>query len=274
MRTYGLRFDVNCSMLFTHLPLLSRPAAARDAGFGAVEFWWPFDRTVPGDHEVDAFVSALADAGVRLTALNFAAGDMAAGERGLASDPARTPEFRDSIDVCTGIAARTGCTILHAPYGNRPGQDDLALVNLGLAARAAAKIDATLVIEALNSYDNPRYPLTSSDLAIEVIDALRAGGAPNVAFLADLYHLRRMGEDLPALLASRQDYIAHIQIADVPGRGAPGTGTLDFETLFRQLDAQGYTGFIGCEYVHNEIASSPIAFNWREPDGREPERGA
>ena len=119
MRTYGLRFDVNCSILFTELPLLKRPAAARSAGFDAVEFWWPFAEPVPPDREADAFVEALGDAGVRLVLLNFAAGDMAAGERGLLSLPAGSVTFRDNIDVCVGIAERTGCGILNALYGNR-----------------------------------------------------------------------------------------------------------------------------------------------------------
>src|SRR5215469_11148533 len=87
MRTYGLRFDVNCSILFTELPLLERPAAAKAAGFDGVEFWWPWKAMVPSDSDADAFVSAIADAGVELVSLNFHTGDMAAGERGLVSKP-------------------------------------------------------------------------------------------------------------------------------------------------------------------------------------------
>jgi hydroxypyruvate isomerase len=262
MRTDGLKFDVNCSILFTELPLLRRPAAAKAAGFDAVEFWWPFAEPVPADHVVDGFVAALADAGVQLAGLNFAAGDMAAGDRGWVSDPMKITQFRDNVDVCVGIAGRTGCRVLVALYGNRPGKDDLAVLNLMIAARAAATAGATVVIEALNSRENPRYPVTSSAIAIEVIDAVRAEGAPNVAFLADLYHLAMMGEDLPAVLADHQDYIAHIQIADVPGRGAPGTGNLDFEVLFGLLAARNYPGWIGCEYRHNDIATTPETFSW------------
>jgi hydroxypyruvate isomerase len=268
VHTHGLRFDVNCSILFTELPLLERPEAARAAGFDAVEFWWPFAEPVPGDREVDAFIRALADAGVRLVSLNFVAGDMAAGERGLLSLPGRAKEFTDNIDVCIGIAGRTGCTVLNAVYGNRidgPGdkeQADLAAENLALAARAASRTGATVVVEALNSYDSPRYPLVSSKSAIAVINRVRAeGGVANVAFLADLYHLARMGEDLRGVLALGD--IAHIQIADVPGRGAPGTGELDYEPLFRQLAAQGYPGWIGCEYKPNDPADSSTSFTWR-----------
>ena len=200
VRTYGLKFDVNCSILFTELPLLKRPAAARAAGFDAVEFWWPFASPVPGDHETDAFTRALADAGVRLALLNFTAGDMAAGERGLLSLPEGSAAFRDNIDVCVGIAGQAGCTILNALYGNRadgltePQQDELAAENLTLAARAASAAGATVVVEALNSYDNPRAVLVSSQRALALIGQVRAqAGVTNLAFLADLYHLGKMG---------------------------------------------------------------------------------
>ncbi len=268
MRTFGLRFDVNCSILFTELPLLKRPAAARAAGFDAVEFWWPFADPVPPDREVDAFIGALRDSGVRLASLNFAAGDMAAGDRGLLSLPEWSPAFRDNIDVCVGIAGQTGCTVLNALYGNRvtdeARQDELAAENLALAARAAAHADATVVVEALNSYDSPQAVVVSSEKALEVIGRARAeAGLPNIAFLADLYHLGRMGEDLPGVLARHAADIAHVQIADVPGRGAPGTGALDYEALFSQLAAQGYPGWVGCEYKPEDPADSSACFGWR-----------
>ena len=269
MHTYGLRFDVNCSILFTELPLLKRPAAARSAGFDAVEFWWPFAEPVPQDREVDSFVEALGDAGVRLVLLNFVAGDMAAGERGLLSLPAGSAAFRDNIDVCAGIAERTGCGVLNALYGNRADgvpaqqQEELATENLALAAAAAARAGATVVVESLNSYDSPRAAIVSSQRALAVIGAVRAGGVTNIAFLADLYHLGRMGEDLAGTLARDAGDIAHVQIADVPDRGAPGTGQLDYEALFGQLAAQGYPGWIGCEYKPSDPADSSTSFGWR-----------
>ena len=269
MRTHGLRFDVNCSILFTELPLLKRPAAARAAGFEAVEFWWPFAGSVPQDREADAFVEALGDAGVRLVGLNFAAGDMGAGQRGLLSLPDGSAAFRDNIEACVDIAGRTGCTVLNALYGNRADgvtwerQSELATENLALAARAAARVGATVVVEAINSYDNPRAVLVSSHSALAVIHEVRArGGVGNIAFLADLYHLGKMGEDLPGLLARDAADIAHIQIADVPDRGAPGTGTLDFEELFAQLAAAEYGGWIGCEYKPSDPADSSTSFGW------------
>jgi hydroxypyruvate isomerase len=267
MHSYGLRFDVNCSILFTELPLLERPAAAKAAGFDAVEFWWPFDEYVPRDKDADAFVSALRDAGVELVSLNFHAGDMAAGERGILSDPGRATEFRANIDAVTEIARRTGCTRLNAPYGARIAgadpaeQDAVALENLTLAARAASKAGATVLVEAINSVDVPAFPVDTSAKAIAVIDRIPA---ENTGFLADLYHLGTMGEDLPRTLDQHRERIAHVQVADAPGRGAPGTGTLDFEPLFARLAALGYTGSVGLEYFPGDRADSATSFGWLE----------
>jgi hydroxypyruvate isomerase len=266
---HGLRFDVNCSILLTELPLLQRPAAAAAAGFDAVEFWWPFEGPVPGDREADAFLAALGDAGVSLAALNFAGGDLAAGHRGWLSQPGRSAAFRDNVQAAAGIAGQAGCRVLNALYGNRVDgvpeaeQDELAAENLALAARAAAGIGATVVVEALNSRESPRYPLVSAKAAAEVIDRVRAqAGVTNLAFLADLYHLGMMGEDLPGVLASYQDKIGHVQIADVPGRGAPGTGTIAFGPLLAQLAATGYPGRVGLEYKPADPADSAASFGW------------
>jgi hydroxypyruvate isomerase len=114
------RFGVNCSMLFTELPVLERPAAAKAAGFDAVEFWWPFSEAVPTDAQVDEFVTAVTDAGVRLAVLNFYAGDMASGDRGVVSWPGREQEFRDNADIVTEIGSRTGCRAFCTPRRVRP----------------------------------------------------------------------------------------------------------------------------------------------------------
>src|SRR4029453_7849091 len=143
------RYDVNLSILFTELPLLERPAAARAAGFGAVELWWPFAVPVPPARDVDAFVAAVEDAGVQLVGLNFFAGDMAGGDRGLVSWPARRGEFKDNIDVTVGLGERLGCRAFNALYGNRVDdstaeeQDDLAVQNLTLAAGAGRRKGGT-----------------------------------------------------------------------------------------------------------------------------------
>lgn len=246
--------DVNLSMLFTELPLLKRPDAAAAHGFDAVELWWPFAKPVPGDREIDALLRALADAGTRLAALNFDAGDTVNGDRGLLSSPQGSDRFRRNIDVAVGIAQRAGCRMLNALYGNREDgidtnlQDHLAIENLALAADAAKVADITILIENLNTFDNPRYPLVSAMDSLSVINSLASAGHENVRMLCDVYHLARMGEDPADVIGRHSTQIGHVQIADVPDRHEPGTGHVAFGTVFAALEQAAYGGYVGLEY--------------------------
>jgi len=257
----SLPYDVNCSMLFTELPLLERPAAARAAGFEAIELWWPFAAAVPSDGEVDRLVAAIRDAGVALVGLNFAAGDMPGGDRGLVSWPGREREFRDNVEVVAGIGERLGCRALNALYGNRvegaepAAQDELARENLAFAARAAARVGGTVLVEPVSGAE--RYPIKTAADAAAVIDRV---GEPNVALLMDLYHLAVNGDDLDQAIASYTDRTRHVQIADAPGRGEPGTGTLDLDRYLVALEREGYAGWVGLEY--KPTVPSAESFGW------------
>lgn len=246
-----LSYDINLSILFTDLPLLERPAAAATAGYQAIELWWPFSGPTPPDVELAALAEAINAAGVRLVCLNSDGGDMAAGDRGLLSRPGQTNRFRENLDVAIGFANRMGCGVLNVLYGNRETevgparQDELGFENLVYAAKAAERAGLQVVVEALNAYDNPRYPITSSTAALRLIDRT---GMRNVAFLADFYHLYRMGEDLAALIPLAAHRFGHVQLADVPGWGKPGTGQIPFDTLLPLLEASPYRGYVGLEY--------------------------
>lgn len=250
---HSLRYDVNCSILFTELPVLERPAAAARAGFSAVEFWWPFDKSVPDGPSVDAFVAAVRDAGVALVGLNFAAGDMPGGDRGLVSWPDRSVEFRESVHVLVEIGEQLGCTAFNALYGNRVDdvpavqQDELALTNLAFAAEAVDRIGGTVLLEPISG--SPRYPLLTADDALLVIDNVQVDtGATNIALLADLYHLAVNGDDVGAVIAGHASRIAHVQVADAPGRNEPGTGDLPLGSQLAALEEAGYAGWVGLEY--------------------------
>jgi hydroxypyruvate isomerase len=259
------RYDVNCSILFTELPLLDRPAAARAAGFEAVEFWWPFAEAVPADPAVDAFVRAVGDAGLHLAALNFFGGDLAAGDRGVVSWPARSAEFRDSVAVAVGIGRQLKCRAFNALYGNRSdllpdqAQDDTATENLALAARAAGRDGGVVLIEPLSGI--PAYPLRTAADAIDVIARVQAdAGVTNIAVLADLYHLAANNDDVDKVIADDTISIGHVQIADHPGRHEPGTGRLPLERYLTALLAQGYIGWVGLEYL--PASTSADSFGW------------
>ncbi|WP_406407922.1 TIM barrel protein [Streptomyces halstedii] len=264
------RFDVNLSILFTELPLLERPAAAAAAGFSAVELWWPWIETpTPDQAELDALKRALDDAGTQLVGLNFYAGRLPGPDRGALSVPgAESDRFRANVEVATAFAASVGCRALNALYGNRvegtdpAAQDELALENLVLAARAAHDIGATLLIEALNAPESPHYPLVSAPAAIEVVDRVNAAtGLGNAKFLLDLYHLSMNGEDLGQVITAYAAQTGHVQIADNPGRGAPGTGSLPLERLLDELADAGYTGLVGLEYKPGDRPSAE-SFDW------------
>ncbi|TWP51183.1 TIM barrel protein [Lentzea tibetensis] len=248
-----MRYDVNLSMLFTELPLLDRPAAARAAGFDAVEIWWPFADAVPPALEIERFTGAIRDAGVQLVGLNFFAGDMPAGDRGLVSWPGREQEFRANVEVTARIAEGLGCTVLNALFGNHE-PNDLALENLAFAADVAAEIGATVVLEPLSGA--PRYPILTAGQAFDVLDQV---GRSNVALLADLYHLAGNGDDLDVLVTEHVGRIGHVQIADAPGRGEPGTGELGLFGYLAKLHAGGYQGYVGAEY-------KPVtgSFDWKD----------
>ncbi|GAA3707042.1 TIM barrel protein [Zhihengliuella alba] len=262
-----MSYTVNCSILLTELPLLERPAAAKAAGFDKVEFWWPFAESVPADGEIDKFVGALKDAGVQLTGLNFNAGDMPGGDRGLVSWIGREDEFRANIDVVAAIGEATGCRHFNALYGNRQdgqdaaAQDALGVENLVLAARGVERIGGTVLLEPVSGTE--AYPLKTAQNALDVIARTQEAGVDNVRLLADFYHLSVNGDDVSAVVEQHAPVFGHIQIADNPGRGAPGTGTLPLGEWVTRSRELGYAGPIGLEYK----AAREDAFGWliRQP---------
>lgn len=269
----SLRYDVNLSILFTEIPLLERPAAAAAAGFTAAEFWWPFGTEAqPSGAQVDEFIDALDAAGVQLVGLNFL-DDLSVGSRGLVSVPEHAGRFRDAIPVAIEIGQRTGCRNFNALYGNRiegvdpEFQDQLAIANLDVASEAVAEIGGTVLIEALNAIESPLYPITSTKAALDVVERTEEQtGANNLALLLDLYHMARMGEDLAVSIGKHAGRLGHVQVADVPDRGAPGTGGLNILALFAALEEAEYRveeglGSIGLEYKATNGVSAD-SFDW------------
>lgn len=263
--THTLPYLANCSMLFTERPLLERPSAAADAGFGAVELWWPWPESpVPSDPEVDALIASVQDAGVQLVGLNFFAGQLTGPDAGVLSIPARSREFRDNLEVAVGIGERLGVSAFNALYGVRVDdataheQDELAVENLALAAEAAARIGATVLVEPVSG---PKpYPLRTAADVVGVLDRVVATGHTNVGFLCDLFHLANNGADVGAAIASYADRVAHVQIADWPGRGEPGSGELDLDRHLTDLQARGYAGWVGLEYTPTTTTEESLSW--------------
>lgn len=246
--------QANISLLFGDVPFERRAAAAAAAGFESIECWWPFAVASPPAAEVDAFVASVADAGVTLRGLNFFAGNMAAGERGVVSNPRRRSEFDASVAIAVDVGARLGVTAFNALYGNRSPeltvaeQDEAALDALAAATEHADSIGATVLVEPVSGVD--AYPLKLAGDVLAVIRGVRERTQRGrIALLADLYHLTVNGDDVRRVVTEHVDHIGHVQIADAPGRHEPGSGDAPIVELVELLAASGYTGTLGLEYI-------------------------
>lgn len=231
---------LNVSIRYPDVPVLERPARARAEGFTVIESWWPFASAGPGDAEVDAFCASVADVGVQLVAMNLFGGDMAAGERGIVGNPSRGSEFDDALTVGLEVGARLGARMHNTLVGRGP-LTDLAIERLTGAAATSHGRGSQLLIEPLSAV--PDYPVTTTADAFSLAGRL----GPGSGVLADLYHLAVNGEDVDAAIAARGAEFAHVQIADAPGRGAPGTGDLPLARWLRALRAVGYEGWVCLE---------------------------
>lgn len=261
-------FVLNCSTLLTELPVNDRAAAAAEAGFTEVEFWWPFDgNPEPTAQQVDAFIASINNAGVSLVGLNFWAGNMASGDRGRVSTKGECSTFKANADIAAEIGRRTGCQAFNALYGLRQPehtqeeQDILAVKNLSYAANTVADINGTVLLEPVSGAD--AYPLKIAKDALAIIERVKSGeaatGAPqNIALLADFYHLAVNGDDVELVIENHAADFGHIQIADNPGRGAPGTGELPLFAWIDRARNLGYTGRIALEYKQDRQS----AFDW------------
>lgn len=240
-----MRFCANVSILFKEVPFLERFGRAARAGFAAVEFWWP------AGEALDEVEGAVREAGLQVALINFDAGEMPRGDRGLLSDPDRADRFRDNVPVALELAQRLGCKRMNALVGlerspaEREAQLRLAADNVRWAADQAAPYGIDLTIEAVNTFENGPYLVPTTRAAAAFIDTV---DRPNVRIQWDAYHMQRMEGNLVATVTEFLPRIAHIQIADSPGRGEPGTGEINFRFVLDAIDALGYDGWIGLEY--------------------------
>ena len=240
-----MKFSANVSILFKEVPFLERFGRAREAGLSAVEFWWPSGEDLG---EVEA---AIGDAGLSVALFNFDAGDMPSGDRGLAGDPERVEQFRENVPVALELAGRLGCRRINVLVGHeregmgREEQLGLARESVAFAADAAGEAGVTVLVEAVNTLENGPYLLRTTGQAVEFA---RSVGRENVGIQHDLYHMQRMEGNLVATLKENIGVIGHVQIADSPGRGEPGTGEIHYPYVLAELERLGYDGYVGLEY--------------------------
>lgn len=239
------QFAANLSMLWTELPFLDRFDAAAKAGFKAVEFLFPYD------FKAEDIAERLQRNRLQLVLHNLPPGDWAAGERGIACIPGREDEFRAGVAKAAAYAPVIGVQRWHCMAGLMPAGVSEAqaratwVANVRFAAAEAKQLGLPLLIEPINSFDMPGYFVNRPRQAIALMEEV---GADNVFLQYDIYHAQRMEGELANTIARHLPKIAHMQLADTPGRNEPGTGEINFAWLFAHIDRLGYDGWIGCEY--------------------------
>ena len=253
------RFAANLTMMFNEAPFLDWFERAARSGFKAVEFLFPYA------HAPEEIRRRLDGNRLALVLHNLPAGNWDAGERGIACHPDRVAEFREGVSRAVDYAGALGVAQLNCLAGKAPagvGEEVLRqtfLENLSYAAGALGRAGLRLLIEPINTFDIPGFYLSRTAQAISLLDELGAGNA----FLQfDVYHAQRMEGELAASLQKHLPRIAHVQVADNPGRNEPGTGEIDYAFLFAHLDRIGYAGWVGCEY--KPATTTEAGLGWRE----------
>ncbi len=241
-----LSFSANLSMLFAEVDFLERFGRASKAGFRAVECQFPYP------YPADAIAEQLQRYRLALVLHNLPPGDWARGDRGIACLPDRIAEFQDGVGRAIEYATALGCTRVNCLAGVEPASadrdtlHDTFIENLRFAARELKRHRITLLVEPLNTRDVPGFFLQTSQQAVEII---KEAGDDNLSLQFDVYHTHIMEGDVVASLQRSLKHIAHVQVADDPGRHEPGTGRIDFASVFQTLETANYRNWIGCEYV-------------------------
>jgi len=259
------KFAANLTMLFTEHAFLDRFEHAAKAGFDAVEFLFPYAFAA-------ADIKRRLDAhGLQLVLHNLPAGHWEAGERGIACHPDRVSEFRDGVEQAIGYARLLGVRQLNCLMGKAPADATGELLrrtvvdNLRYAAGELKRAGLKLLIEPINTYDIPGFYLNRTGQAASLIDEV---AADNLFIQYDIYHAQRMEGELAATIERYLPRIAHVQLADNPGRNEPGTGEINYAYLFAHLDRIGYDGWIGCEY--KPATTTEAGLVWRRKFVRSP----
>ncbi len=245
------KFCANLTMLFTERPMMERFAAAKAAGFDAVEILFPYDNSAQ-ELRYQLVMNDLTFALMNVPPPNYAG-----GERGFAAVPGLEARFRRDFDRALRFAEVLKPRHIHIMAGKAEGAVARQTYIENLKWAAARAPNWSLTIEPINRHDMPGYFLDSFDLAIEVLDAV---GAANLNLQFDAYHAQMLTEDAAGAWAKYGARAVHVQVAGYPGRHEPVKGAIDYPAFFKALDKSGYKGFVSGEY--NPAARTEDGLGW------------
>lgn len=252
-----MRIAANLSLLFAEQPLVERIQAATAAGFDGVEIQFPYE--IPAIR----LKEALERAGLPLVLINLPAGDLMQSGAGLAAVPQRQAQFDEALEQALTYAAMVRPACVNVLPGRlaegvtREAALATLTANLRKAAEAFDVLGIAVLCEAINPLDMPGFLINTAE---QLDQLLRVVDHPNCLAQLDLYHMARQGLDITQAIGRLAGRIGHVQFADCPGRGAPGSGALDFAAALRALEASGYRGWLGAEY--RPAGSTADSLDW------------
>jgi hydroxypyruvate isomerase len=252
-----LRFTANLSLLFTEVALVDRFKAAKQNGFNAVEIQFPYDLDAETLHNI------LEQQQLKLVMFNVAADDLLQGGEGLACVPGKKEQFRQAVAQALAYARLLQPEVINVLPGrclNHPWRKEYLETfkeNLYFAVESFAPLGIKTVFEAINTVDMPGFIIHTSQQMLGVLDLLKL---PGLYMQYDIYHMQMMGEKPEAFITQYADKIAHIQFADCPGRGQPGTGQLNFRRIYSAIEKSTYSGWVGAEY--KPVGTTAESLDW------------
>ncbi|MFY9179863.1 MAG: TIM barrel protein [Venatoribacter sp.] len=252
-----MKFCANLTLLYAELPFLERFKQAAQDGFSAVEIQFPYDYSI-------ADIKAELDKNqLTLVLINIAAGDLMQGGEGLACVPERMNEFDQALQQCASYVEALGVSHVNVLAGRcyEPSRQaeyvDCFLHNLDKAADCLAPLGVTTTFEAINTLDMPSFLISTTAQTLWVLEQTNNR---SVRAQFDLYHMAKMQQDMAGFIQNHSDKIGHIQFADTPNRGEPGTGNMDFEKWFGLIEQSGYQGYVGAEYRPTKATNDTLAW--------------
>lgn len=252
-----MRFAANLSLMFTEVPLLERFQAAKEAGFDVVEIQFPYVESI------EALVAAKNAADVEVCLINVPADDLMTGGEGLAAVPEKQAQFQSAMELCAQYAKALGVKLVNVLPGrchDKSRKDEYRatlIANLKTAAPFFAQRDILVTFEAVNTGDMPNFIIHNTQQMLEVMSEV---AHENLKMQFDIYHMQIMDGQVRDSIKQYGDLIGHIQFADLPGRGEPSTGELDFTSIFTAIANSDYQGYVAAEYKPSVATKDSLAW--------------
>jgi hydroxypyruvate isomerase len=233
--------------VFRDLPFEQRLQNVADAGYSNVELVGEYEKWTQADFD-------------RINAKRKALGitfDTTAGLKNGVGNPMQRTALLEEFKAALGVMEKIECPSMIVLSGNIVPEMSHETQHKscidGLKAMAALvegkRINGEpvkLLLENIDPEENPKYYLTSVAEGFEIVKAV---DHPQVQFLYDFFHEQIAEGNLIEKLEKNIEHVGIVHVADVPGRHEPGTGEINYESIFRKLVELNYRGTVAMEFL-------------------------